>query len=106
MIVNIELWKGLNPLQQQAVAAIHLKQSQLMQLSKGELNVGQRYIAACHDRSSAEHAQEIGCDALLLSPVLETLSHPNSETLGWQQLQFDCRRDSYPNFCSRRLTVS
>ena len=36
VIVNIELWKGLNPLQQQAVAAIHLKQSQLMQLSNAK----------------------------------------------------------------------
>ena len=85
VMVNVELWKELNPLQQQAVAAVHLKQSQLMQLYKGDLKVGQRYIAACHDIASVEHAQEIGCDALLLSPVLETLSHPNTQTLGWEQ---------------------
>lgn len=106
VIVNIELWKGLNPLQQQAVAAIHLKQSQLMQLSKGELNVGQRYIAACHDRSSAEHAQEIGCDALLLSPVLETLSHPNSETLGWEQLSLIAEEIHIPIFALGGLQLA
>ena len=106
VIVNIELWKGLNPLQQQAVAAIHLKQSQLMQLSKGELNVGQRYIAACHDRSSAEHAQEIGCDALLLSPVLDTLSHPNSETLGWEQLSLIAEEIHIPIFALGGLQLA
>ena len=80
--------------------------SQLMQLSKGELNVGQRYIAACHDRSSAEHAQEIGCDALLLSPVLETLSHPNSETLGWQQFSLIAEEIHIPIFALGGLQLA
>ncbi len=44
---------------------------------KGDLKVGQRYIAACHDVVSAQHAQEIGCDAILLSPVFEYTSHPS-----------------------------
>ena len=106
VIVNIELWKGLNPLQQQAVAAIHLKQSQLMQLSKGELNVGQRYIAACHDTESAEHAQNIGCDAILLSPVLETLSHPNSDTLGWEQFSLITQKIHIPIFALGGLQLA
>lgn len=98
VIINVELWEVLNPLQQQAVAAIHLKQSQLMQLRKGDLKIGRRYITACHDRSSAEHAQEIGCDAILLSPVLETLSHPNTATLGWEQFSVMVQNIHIPVF--------
>jgi hypothetical protein len=33
------------------------------------LIVGKRFIAACHDAVSLQHAQHIGCDAVFLSPV-------------------------------------
>lgn len=106
VVVNVALWKNLNPLQQQAVAAIHLKQSQLMQLQKGDLTVGCRYIAACHDQNSAEHAQRIGCDAILLSPVLETLSHPNSPSLGWEQFHLITQNIHLPVFALGGLQLN
>lgn len=37
-----------------------------MSLHKGDLEVGVRFIAACHDAVSLQHAQQIGCDAVLL----------------------------------------
>ncbi|MEB3754106.1 NUDIX domain-containing protein [Acinetobacter sp. MD2(2019)] len=69
------------------LAAIHLKHSQLMQKTKGDLVVGQRYIAACHNEESLKHAQSIGCEAMLFSPILATPSHPNTQALGWQYAQ-------------------
>ena len=39
----------MNMVLQSRVKTIHLKQSQLMALKKGELIVGKRFIAACHD---------------------------------------------------------
>ncbi len=83
LIVNMELWKKLNTVQQQSISAVHLKQQQLMALKKGELKAGKRYIAACHDLISMKHAQHIGCDAVLLSPVCRTATHPDAVPLGW-----------------------
>lgn len=98
LIINIELWKQLNSIQQQAVGTIHLKQAQLMALKKGDLKIGQRYIAACHDLISARHAQAIGCDAILLSPVLPTETHPEAAALGWEQFEHIAQQLDIPVF--------
>lgn len=86
LILNENDWKTLDQ-STIKIAAVHLKQSQLMQKDVGDLMIGQRYIAACHDLESLQHAQHIGCEAVLLSPVLATPSHPNDMPLGWQQAQ-------------------
>lgn len=87
LIVNIELYQQLNSIQQQAISAIHLKQSQVMALMQGDLITGKRYIAACHDLVSMKQAEKIGCDAILLSPVLATETHPEAWALGWEQFK-------------------
>ena len=87
LIVNIELYQQLNSIQQQAISAIHLKQSQVMALMQGDLITGKRYIAACHDLVSMKQAEKMGCDAILLSPVLATETHPEARALGWEQFK-------------------
>ena len=87
LIVNIELYQQLNSIQQHAISAIHLKQSQVMALMQGDLITGKRYIAACHDLVSMKQAEKIGCDAILLSPVLATETHPEDRALGWEQFK-------------------
>ena len=87
LIVNIDLYQQLNSIQQQAISAIHLKQSQVMSLMQGDFITGKRYIAACHDLVSMKQAQKMGCDAILLSPVLATETHPEARALGWEQFK-------------------
>ena len=87
LIVNIDLYQQLNSIQQQAISAIHLKQSQVLSLMQGDLIIGKRYIAACHDLVSMTQAQKIGCDAILLSPVVATETHPETRALGWVQFK-------------------
>ncbi|WP_326519129.1 NUDIX domain-containing protein [Acinetobacter sp. CAAS 2-6] len=83
LIVPHALWLSLKPEQQKAVFAVHLSQRQLMGLRKGQLTVGIRHLAACHDDVSIQHAQQIGCDAIFLSPVFATPTHPEAKGLGW-----------------------
>lgn len=87
LILNQTLAQQLSLEQQGQLAAIHLKQPQLLAIQQGELRVGQRYVAACHDLDSLKHAQSIGCDAALLSPVLATATHPDAVGLGWTTFQ-------------------
>jgi 8-oxo-dGTP diphosphatase len=42
-----------------------------------------RVGASCHDRDSLQHAERIGCDFCLLSPVQRTMTHPDANALGW-----------------------
>lgn len=86
-MVNINLWTQLDPSKQNQVAAVHLKQHQLMDLTRTDLKCGIAYVAACHDQASLQHAQNIGCDAVMLSPVLATASHPDALPLGWAQFE-------------------
>lgn len=83
VIVNTQLYAKLNSIQQANVAAIHLKQQQLLNMHAEDLILGQRYVASCHDEVSLQHAQRIGCDAVLLSPVHTTATHPEATPLGW-----------------------
>ncbi|HSC68709.1 MAG TPA: Nudix family hydrolase [Cellvibrio sp.] len=47
---------------------------------------GQRLLGvSCHDADEIIHAQKIGADYLLLSPVLATTSHPGATPLGWNK---------------------
>lgn len=87
LILNIDLYSQLNSMQQQYISAIHLRQSQVLSLTRGDLHIGKRYLAACHDLATMKHAQHIGCDAILLSPVLPTETHSDAIPLGWTQFQ-------------------
>jgi 8-oxo-dGTP diphosphatase len=84
LIVNLDVWQQLNSIQQQAIAMVHLKHQQLLQMSSQQLISGQSYLAACHDQASLLHAAQLGVDAMLLSPVNHTLSHERQEPLGWE----------------------
>lgn len=98
LIINLDLWQKLNVELQNKIQTIHLKQSQLMSLSKGGLIVGKRFIAACHDAVSLQHAQQIGCDAVLLSPVHATETHPETKVLGWDRFQELAQNSDIPVF--------
>jgi len=41
--------------------------------------------ASCHNAEELRRAEALGCDFVLLSPVLPTRSHPGAPTMGWEQ---------------------
>jgi 8-oxo-dGTP diphosphatase len=41
------------------------------------------FAASCHDAAELAHATDLGCDFVVLGPVLATASHPGAATLGW-----------------------
>jgi len=83
LIINHDLYLLLPEQQQQAISTLHLKQSQLADFNSEGRIMAKRYIAACHDLASAQRAEQIGCEAIFLSPVLATATHVDVEPLGW-----------------------
>lgn len=60
---------------------VHLRQQQAMQLTR---KPALPWISmACHDEASLGHAAALGVDAVLLSPVCETPTHPGQSGMGW-----------------------
>ena len=51
-------------------------------LIRGWKRRGAPLTAAAHDRAGVIRAARLGCDAVLLSPVFATLSHPGAKPLG------------------------
>ncbi|MCG9480662.1 thiamine phosphate synthase [Acinetobacter pittii] len=98
LIINIAMWQQLSPELQKQIKTVHLKQSQLMNLHKGDLTVGVRYIAACHDAVSLKQAQQIGCDAVFISPVKTTATHPEAVALGWERFSELAQNSQIPVF--------
>ncbi len=98
LIINVDIWWQLSPELQKQIKTVHLKQSQLMNLHKGDLTVGVCYIAACHDAVSLKQAQQIGCDAVFISPVKPTTTHPEAVALGWERFSDLAQNSQIPVF--------
>lgn len=62
-------------------AGIHLNSADLMQMQSRNAKV--LYGASCHNSKELAHAEALGLDYVVLSPVKETSSHPDTEALGW-----------------------
>ncbi|MBJ9984827.1 NUDIX domain-containing protein [Acinetobacter sp. S40] len=87
LILNDEHYQQLSDDLKPLIKTLHLKQHQLMQFKKGDLELGKRYIAACHDLVALQHAEQIGCEAVFVSPIQPTQTHPHTKALGWTQLE-------------------
>jgi len=98
LIINVDVWQQLSPELKKQIKTVHLKQSQLMNLHKGDLEVGVRYIAACHDAVSLKQAEQIGCDAVFISPVQPTATHPEAVALGWERFADLAQNSQIPVF--------
>ncbi|MEI7842262.1 MAG: Nudix family hydrolase [Gallionellaceae bacterium] len=60
--------------------------------------------ASCHDVEEIRRAEELGCDFVLLSPVLPTKSHPGAPNLGWEKFAAMAAGASIPVYALGGLT--
>ena len=64
---------------------VHLKASQLRELSKRPLPRESWVGASCHGAEELERAAALNADFATLSPVCATASHPDARPLGWKR---------------------
>ena len=62
---------------------LHLTSDDLMQLSERP-KLNNWLAASCHTLAQLQHAEKIGVDFAVLSPVLPTQTHPTAAPLGWE----------------------
>lgn len=84
---------------------VHLSSTRLMQLTERPLDRTQWVAASCHNSEELAHAQRIGVDFVVLSPVLPTQSHPGAVTLGWEGLQKLCKECNVPVYALGGMTA-
>ncbi|WP_374295279.1 8-oxo-dGTP diphosphatase MutT [Acinetobacter sp.] len=92
VIVRWQDYQQLNDDLQEKVFAIHLNSQQLVDLAESvpqnnELPLSlqnKNLIGACHNENEIECANLIACDAIFISPVQATPTHPEQSGLGWE----------------------
>lgn len=62
---------------------LHLNGLNANQINARPVGEGVLFGVSCHNAEEIAHAQKIGADYLLLSPVLMTQSHPETVPMGW-----------------------
>jgi 8-oxo-dGTP diphosphatase len=73
---------------------VHLNSMQLAELK--ERPPVNWCAASCHNAEELRRAEALGCDFVLLSPVLPTRSHPGAPTLGWEKFAAMAAGSSIP----------
>ncbi len=64
---------------------VHLNSNQLADLSERPLTNNKWVAASCHNLEELQQAMAIDVDFCVLSPVLQTASHPDAEPMGWDR---------------------
>ncbi|ANQ67092.1 hypothetical protein GS41_07715 [Candidatus Pseudothioglobus singularis] len=62
----------------------HLTSNELMEIKERPFDEKKLFGASVHNLNEAKHAEDISADYISLSPINETLSHPNTGVLGWE----------------------
>jgi len=68
-------------------AGFHASSDRLMALMQRPVDERSYFSASCHDLAELQHAEKLGADFVLVSPVLATGSHPEALPLGWEQFK-------------------
>lgn len=77
---------------------VHLPAHRLADFKSRPLPVSSVLTAACHDAVELVRAVHLRCDAVLLSPVAPTPTHPSAQTLGWDGFARLARRSPLPSY--------
>jgi len=77
---------------------LHLNSLRLMALETRPLDREKWVGASCHDARELRHAQRLGLDFAVLSPVMPTASHPDARPMGWPGFQRLVSEISIPVF--------
>ena len=64
---------------------LHLDSRQLYAHDARPVNKSVLLSASCHTEADIRHAESLGADFIVLSPVQATASHPDAEPLGWER---------------------
>jgi 8-oxo-dGTP diphosphatase len=83
---------------------VHLPSQNLMMLKTKP--AGLIVSASCHNAEELAHAQMLGLDFVVLSPVQSTQSHPEADALGWQAFAAMAQKVSLPVYALGGMTLT
>ena len=70
-----------------SVDGIHLKSREIFNYTSRPISSDYILGASCHDESEIHHAIKLNVNYIVISPVLNTNSHPKDRALGWDKFK-------------------
>ena len=94
--------------QQLGADGVHLSRLQLMRLSEKPSNLPSNFIvaASCHNATELGHAENLGLDFVVLSPVNISKSHENTRPLGWEHFAALMQHATIPVYALGGMQIS
>lgn len=84
LIIDMPVANNLHPQLLSVVCGVHANRHVLKTLRSRPVADHQLFGASCHNAEELMLAQVLGADYVLLSPVMETASHPGQSGMGWE----------------------
>ena len=87
---------------------VHLPSQNLMLLkTKPVAGLPENFVvaASCHNKAELLHAEMLGLDFVVLSPVKSTQSHPEIDAIGWENFAVLARKTSLPVYALGGMTL-
>lgn len=86
------------------LAGLHSTSSELQRLrARPQVSL---WICSCHDERDLARASALGADAVVLSPVLDTATHRDRPSLGWEEVERLSTQASVPVYVQGGLQLS
>jgi 8-oxo-dGTP diphosphatase len=82
---RVMLNRSLEVFNQCPADGLHLSSARLLALSDRPVSTDVYLAASCHNPAEVQHANEIGADFIVISPLKKTRSHPAAIPLGWDK---------------------
>ncbi|MGH8030882.1 MAG: Nudix family hydrolase [Luteimonas sp.] len=87
-VSGADVWiNGDAALAQRLDIGLHLRAAQLMQLPSRPIAEHRMLGASCHDATELQAAVALGCDFVIVGPVLPTATHPGTPGIGWNAFE-------------------
>jgi len=102
----VMLTSNAQEVEQLGAAGLHINSHRLMQSEQRLINTNYWLSSSCHNQQELLHAQKMGVDFMLLSPVQPTQSHPNATPLGWENFSRWVEEINAPTFALGGLQIS
>lgn len=87
-------------------AGLHLTSTQLATYEERPIPLNKWLGVSCHNEQELLHAQKIGADYALLSPVLPTTSHPEARAIGWPVFSHLANTVNFPIYALGGMTLT
>ncbi len=87
------------------IHGVHLKAHNLFKYSERPVDKSYLLGVSCHTEEELERSLQIEADYVFLSPIKKTISHPESQPIGWERFREMCASTNIPVYALGGMSI-